>query len=543
MEETTLPAASSGDLNKKSAAKELLTGQMAESDAKGNFLLKACIFATGLAGIVAEYVMSTLASYLLGNSVLQWTLTISIMLFAMGVGSRLSKHIKTALLDVFISIELLLSIFCAISATLTYFLSAYTQSIGLFIYSISFIIGLFIGLEIPLATRLNDFFEDLRINISSVMEKDYYGALLGGLLFAFVALPYLGLTYTPIILGTVNFAVAAALFFRHRTVLKYRKPLTAGFILVPLFLAALFISAKPIVLYGEQQKYIDKVIYQEQTPYQRIVITQWKNDYWLYLNGNEQFSSFDEERYHEPLVHPAMAISSVRSNILVLGGGDGLAVREILKYPEVRKITLVDLDPAVTKLGQSHPVFLKLNQESLHDSRVQIINQDAYQFLKADNGIYDAIIIDLPDPKTIELARLYTREFYQLAVRHLSKGGAIVTQAASPFFARDAFLSVLKTMRAAGLPAIAYHNHIPTLGEWGWVLGIHHSNISPEMLKARLTSSEFTNIDTRFLNRDAMISMLHFGKGELDRLETVEINQELELKLFHYYKEGNWEFY
>jgi spermidine synthase len=176
-----------------------------------SFVLKSCIFATGLAGIVAEYIMSTLASYLLGNTVLQWTLTVSLMLFAMGIGSRMSQFIKKDLLDAFIIIEFTLSLLCAISATLVYFLASYTHYIGLLIYSIAISIGILIGLEIPLATRLNNYFEELRVNISSVMEKDYYGALLGGLLFAFVALPYLGLTYTPIILGTINFVVASIL--------------------------------------------------------------------------------------------------------------------------------------------------------------------------------------------------------------------------------------------------------------------------------------------------------------------------------------------
>lgn len=509
----------------------------------GNFLLKACIFATGLAGIVAEYVMSTLASYLLGNSVLQWTLTVSIMLFAMGVGSRISKYIRGPLLDAFVFTELVLSMLCAISATLTYFLSVYIQPISPVVYSMSFTIGLLIGLEIPLATRLNDFFEELRINISSVMEKDYYGALLGGLIFAFVALPHLGLTYTPIVLGGVNFLVAAALFWRHRNVLQYRRSLSAGFVFVPLFLMTLFVSAEPIVLYGEQQKYVDRVIYQQQTPYQRIVITQWKNNYWLYLNGNEQFSSFDEERYHEPLVHPAMSISVARENILILGGGDGLAAREILKYPEVKKVVLVDIDPAVTDLGLNHPIFLKLNKESLHDPRVHIINEDAYTYLQKQTDIYDVIIVDLPDPKTVELARLYTREFYQLAMRHLSRGGTLVTQASSPFFSPKAFLCILKTMRAAGLSAIAYHNNIPTLGEWGWVLGMNVENVETAALKNRLSSLEFEGVNTRFLNREAMISMLNFGKGEMDGLAEIKVNQELELALYHYYKDGNWEYY
>lgn len=509
----------------------------------GNFLLKACIFATGLAGIVAEYVMATLASYLLGDSVLQWTLTLSIMLFAMGVGSRLSKYFQTALLDAFVWVELLLSLLCATSAAFIYLLSVYIQWIAPVIYMLSFGIGLLIGLEIPLATRLNDYFEELRINISSVMEKDYYGALLGGLLFAFVALPYLGLTYTPIILGSINFLVAAALFIRHRKVLVRGKQLSAGFLFVLVFLIALAWNVKPIILYGEQQKYVDRVIYQQQTPYQRIVITQWKEYFWLFLNGNEQFSSYDEERYHEPLVHPAMKISNARKQVLVLGGGDGLAVREILKYPDVEQVTVVDLDPAITRLGQTHPLFVQLNEDALNHPRVHIINQDAYAFLKESSQLYDVIIIDLPDPKTVDLARLYTREFYQLTARHLSRGGVMVTQAGSPFFSRKAFLSILKTMRAAELSAIPYHNNIPTLGEWGWVLGVKGVSISPENLKKRLSQLSFEDINTRFLNRDAMISMLNFGKGELDDYNQVDVSQELNLAVYKYYKSGTWELY
>ncbi|MFQ5822597.1 MAG: polyamine aminopropyltransferase [bacterium] len=508
-----------------------------------SFVLKACIFATGLSGIVAEYVLSTLASYLLGNAVLQWTLTVSMMLFAMGIGSRLSKYFRGPLLDTFVLVEFVLSVLCAISAALTYFLSAYIQNIAPIIYFTSITIGILIGLEIPLATRLNDFFEELRVNISSVMENDYYGALLGGLLFAFVALPRLGLTYTPIVLGTINFLVASALFLRYRSLLKYQKLLTIGFLLVPIFLSILVFISEPIVLYGEQKKYKDRVIYQQQTPYQRIVITQWKDDYWLYLNGNEQFSSYDEERYHEPLVHPALNLSASRERILILGGGDGLAAREVLKYPEVKSVILVDIDPAMTELGQKHPIFLQLNDGSLNNPCVRVVNRDAFAYLKEDDTLYDVIIIDLPDPKTVGLARLYTRQFYQLALRHLSKGGTIVTQATSPLFSKNAFLSILKTMRAAGIPAVAYHNHIPTLGEWGWVLGFNAKSIEPPSLKARLSELNYSHIETKFLNQEAMISMLNFGKGMVERLEEVAVNDELDLAVYHYYRNGAWDFY
>jgi len=508
-----------------------------------NFVLKACIFATGLAGIVAEYVISTLASYLLGNTVLQWTLILSLMLFAMGIGSRLSRYFRNNLLDVFIAVEFTLSIFCAVSALLSYFLSAYIQNVALVIYPLAISIGILIGLEIPIATRLNDVFEELRINISTVMEKDYFGALLGGLLFAFVALPHLGLTYTPIILGSVNFIVAAALFLQFRKMIKFKCTLTTGLILVPVVLGALAYTAEPIVLFGEQQKYKDRVIYQEQTPYQKIVLTQWKDYYWLYLNGNEQFSSYDEELYHEPLVHPAMNVSMARKNVLVLGGGDGLAAREVLKYPEVENITLIDIDPAMTQLGEKHPMFIQLNNNSLNDSRVDVYNEDAYTFLREDSRLYDVIIVDLPDPKSVEIARLYTRQFYKTTLRHLSVGGVIVTQATSPFFANSAFLSILKTMRSAGLTAVAYHNHIPTLGEWGWVLGINSANINEQELKTELGTKTFEDVNTHFLNQDAMTSMLNFGKNVMEDYENIKVNDELDLALYHYYQKGAWDLY
>jgi spermidine synthase len=508
-----------------------------------SFVLKACIFATGLAGIVAEYVMATLASYLLGNAVIQWTITISLMLFAMGLGSRLSQFVQHALLDYFIIIEIMLSVLCAISALLTYILASYIQSIDFFIYFISICIGLLIGFEVPLVTRLNSYFEELRINISSIMEKDYYGALLGGILFAFVALPTLGLTYTPILLGAINFLVAAVLFLQHRHVLRFQKSLSVLFSVLPVFFVSLALFAEPIMLFGEQKNYRDKVVYAEQTPYQKIVITTWKDHYWLYLNGSEQFSSYDEEKYHEPLVHPAMLLSQAKKNILILGGGDGLAAREVLKYPEVEEILVVDIDPAVTELARSNSIFLALNQGAFLDPRVKIINRDAYRFLKESDRIFDVIFVDLPDPKSVDLARLYSKQFYQLAGRHLSVGGAIVTQATSPFFAREAFLSIYKTMQAAGFAAIPYHNHIPTMGEWGWVLGVNAPENEQVNLKENLHNLTFDRIETRFLNQDAMISMLHFGKGVFAALDEIKINDELNLALYHYYQKGEWDYY
>ncbi len=512
-------------------------------------VLKACIFATGLAGIVAEYVMATLASYLLGDAVLQWTLIVSLMLFAMGVGSRLSRLIRRDLLDAFVIAELVLSLLVAVSAPLAFLFAAWLEGVALLIYTLAFAIGLMIGLELPLATRLNESFEELRVNISSIFEKDYYGALLGGLLFAFLALPHLGLTYTPIVLGTVNFLVAAVFFLSFRQTFRYRRGLKVACLTVPVLLGGVAAAAEPIVLFGEQQKYRDRVVYQEQSRYQRIVITRWRDHHWLYLDGNEQFSSFDEERYHEPLVHPALALHPAPRRVLILGGGDGLAAREVLKVTAVETVTLVDLDPAMTELGRRHPVLTALNRGALDDPRLRLINHDALAYLEESTEYFDVVLIDLPDPKTVSLARLYSRPFYQLVWHHLSPGGVMVTQATSPFFSRRAFLSILRTVRAAGFVAVPYHNHIPTLGEWGWVLGVRPPAVAVEAgldasrLVSALGALTFPAVETRFLNRESMVGMLSFGKGMLDDVEEVAVNEWTDLALFNLYREGDWDLY
>lgn len=512
--------------------------------------LKACVFVTGFSGIVAEYLMATLASYLLGDAVLHFTLTISVMLFAMGVGSGLSKWIRNDLLETFIGLELLLSLTVAVAPPLVYTLAAYIEPIAGLLYTFAFLIGLLIGLELPLATRINESYEELRLNVSAVFEKDYYGALLGGLFFAFFALPRLGLTYTPTVLATANLVVAGLLFSTMPRRRRRSPRLLAAGVSVPCVLILLAVFAEPLETFGEQQRYRDRVIYQEQTRFQRIVMTEFRGDHWLYLDGNEQFSTFDEERYHEPLVHPAMLTAASRRRVLILGGGDGLAVREALAHPGVETITLVDLDPAMTRLARTHPVLREANRDSLDDPRVEIVHADAYRFLLGDPGIFDVAIVDLPDPKTVSLARLYSRPFYHLLQRHLSPGGVMVTQATSPFFSRRAFLSIYKTVEAAGFVAVPYHNHIPTLGEWGWVLGVRTGEaasaggrLEPVVVRKGLESLDLDSLPTRFLNRDAMVGMLHFGKSIWRDLEEIAVSEESDLAVYYYYRSGDWFLY
>ena len=505
-------------------------------------LLKAAIFATGFSGVVAEYILSTMATYFLGDSNFQWIMTISLMLFSMGLGSRLSKNFDKSLLKLFLFTEFALSIIVSFAPLLVYTASAYTQAVGILIYSLAILVGLLIGMEIPLVIRINDDYEKLRFNISNILENDYYGSLLGGMFFAFIGLPIFGLIYTPFILGFVNFSVSIVVLIFLWNLLKAgeQKSLVAVGSFILIFLTSGVFVADNVITYGEQRKYADKVIYAEQTKYQRIVITQWKNDYWLYLNGNQQLCTRDEIMYHEPLVHPAMTMHPNPTDVLVLGGGDGCAVREILKYPKVKEITLVDLDPAMTNLGKTNPILTELNQNSLSNEKVKILNDDGYKYLLATDDYYDIIIIDLPDPRSVELGRLYSHEFYKICYKHLRPGGVIITQAGSPYFATQAFTCILETMKSAGFETVPMHNQVITLGEWGWSLGVKQPNSN---VKKQLQKLEF-DVPTKWINNEAMALITSFGKDFYPwAKDSVYVNKIHEPVLYKYYLKGNWDLY
>ena len=503
----------------------------------------AAIFATGFSGIVAEYLLSTLATHFLGDSTMQWALIVSTMMFSMGLGSRISKSFETHLTEKFLILEFILSIVVSFVPLLVYTASAYTQSLPVLIYGCSIAIGMLIGMEIPLVTRINDQYEDLRVNISKVLENDYYGSLIGGIFFAFVGIPFLGINYTPFILGLVNFSVAVGVFIFLKKFISpfFKTAFNVAIVAIVVVLVGGVFMADPIIKYGEQKKYKDKVIYAEQTKYQRIVITQWKNDFWLYLNGNQQLCTMDEMMYHEPLVHPAMSLHPHPKEVLVLGGGDGCAVREILKYETTDKITLVDLDPAMTKLGQEYPLLTELNKSALNNAKVEVLNKDGFTFLSENTYFYDIIIIDLPDPRTVELNRLYSEEFYKIAYKHLRPGGIIITQAGSPYFATKAFKCIVQTMKSAGFNTIPLHNHVITLGEWGWSLGIKQPEDFP--LKKKLQQLHF-DIETQWIDNEAMQLVTSFGKGIYPgQNDSVKVNKIHEPVLYKYYLKGNWDLY
>lgn len=503
-------------------------------------ILMASLFATGLSGIVAEYILATLATYFLGNSTIQWTMILSCMLFSMGLGSRFSKYVNKYVLETFIALEIILSILTSFCALITYASMGQTHYIGVIIYTLAILIGFMIGMEIPLVTRINGRYENLKANIASVMEKDYYGSLLGGVFFAYYAHENLGLTYTPFVLGTINLLVAIVLFLvlKSNVESKFKALLGISFIVVSLGSVLGVMNAEDVVLYGEQERYYpDKVIFSKQTKYQKITITQHKEHHFLYLNSGKQLSTLDEYLYHEPLVHPVMQLSQNPKHVLIVGAGDGCAIREVLKYENVDSIFLVDLDPEMTLVGASHEVFAELNDSAYFDSKLTVINSDAFIWMENTNRYFDVIIADFPDPKNLELSRLYSLQFYKFCYQRLRPNGVMVTQASSPYYMNNAFRCIDKTVSEAGFNTLPIHNHVYTFGEWGWVIGT--KSIAKDRIKSLLWSKDLEGLDLKWLTPEGVQMMSSFGKDiVVDPIDSLEVNTVHNPVLYQYYQRG-----
>ncbi|GAB4015794.1 polyamine aminopropyltransferase [Spirosoma migulaei] len=439
-----------------------------------HWLLLVSVFVISTCGLIYELVAGTLASYLLGDSVMQFSTIIGVYLFSMGIGSWLSKYLDGNLLKWFIRIELLVGIVGGCSAPLLFVLFDYVASFRLVLYTLVGLTGILVGLEIPLLMRILEnqlSFKDL---VSRVFTFDYIGALLASLIFPLILIPQLGLIRTSLFFGLLNIGVAGFLLYRFAETRAFRPGFTIVLLASVILLTAGFVYAERIMSYAEGVSFQDTVIYSKSTPYQRIVLTRNNRELRLYLNGNLQFSSADEYRYHEALVHPAMQARPNAQRVLVLGGGDGMAVRELLKYPAVQHIRLVDLDPGMTSLFQQNETLLKLNQRSLLSPKVQVINNDAFTWIRQDTIHYDVIIVDFPDPSNYSIGKLYSTTFYAELEKRLAPDGLVVVQSTSPYVARKSFWCIRNTLAAVGFQTIPYHAYVPSFGEWGYVLALRN---------------------------------------------------------------------
>ncbi|MGN7611310.1 polyamine aminopropyltransferase [Magnetococcales bacterium HHB-1] len=498
-----------------------------------NLILLISITIAGFCGLIYELLIGSVGTYLLGNSIIQFSLTIGLMMTAMGIGTFLSRLCIHSLLPWFIGTEILLALIGGLSVPALYGVYATKSIIGYYLVMIflTLSIGILIGLELPLLTRILEHRHTLKDNISNVLSLDYFGALAATILFPFILLPFLGNYRIGLVTGLINLGVALLnlRWFSTQLPPNFRRHLFGLSFITTLLLMTPLLWADSMLLLWQNGLYADPVIYSQQTRFQKIVLTKRGQDIRLFLNGHLQFASSDEYRYHESLVHVPMGLSPFHENILFLGGGDGLAAKQALQYPDVKKITLIDIDPQMTQLAKTAPFLTKLNQKSLLDSRVKVINQDAYLFLQEQNQTYEIIMADLPDPSHAALARLYSLAFYKNVQKHLSRYGIFVTQATSPFASPKAFWSIVKTLRQANFKTvIPYHLYIPSFGDWGFVLASNFS-INPNQWNPPKNP-------LRFLDKKTFLNLFHFPK---DRSEHhVSINTLDASQIISYYHQG-----
>jgi spermidine synthase len=460
-------------------------------------LVFVTVFVIAACGLGYELVAGALASYLLGDSVARFSTAIGFYLFALGVGAWLSKFLETRLVERFVDIELAVALVGGTSAAVLFLAVGKGRGFEPALYGEILAVGTLVGLEIPLLLRILKDELEFKDLVADVLTFDYVGALVVSLAFPLLFVPRLGLVRTALLLGIANAAVAlwSTWILASRTsrpgALRSRCALVLALLVGGMF------AADKLTSLAEDEIYADEVVYAKSTPYQRIVVTRNQAGFQLFLNGALQFSSADEYRYHEALVHPAMASVAEPRRVLVLGGGDGLALREILKHKEVERATLVDIDPAMTRLAREFPPLVELNRRAFDDPRVTVVNDDAMRWLEEPRGVFDVIVVDFPDPNSFSLGKLYSTRFYERLQNSLAPDGALVVQSTSPLFARRAYWCVVRTLEATGLAARPYHAFVPSFGEWGYVLASRRELAVPSA----------TPPDCRFLDAPAMASL------------------------------------
>ncbi len=492
-------------------------------------ILLISILIVALCGIAYELIIGTVSSYLLGNSVYQFSLTIGLFMFAMGVGAYLSKLLGDDLIQNFISIEIAISLIGGICSILLFMAFPMVRALyDTTMYSLILMIGTLVGMEIPILMRILEQRQSTRDSIANVLSLDYLGALIGSVAFPLFLLPNLGLVRSSFAIGLINVLTALTNIYFFKKYLRYPKSFAVLGLAVLVLLAGFTIFGTVLTRYAEKHLYFDQVIYDKQTPYQKIVVTQsvTQDEQRLYIDGHIQFSSRDEYRYHESLVHPTLSIKGNRENVLVLGGGDGLAVREILKYPDVQNIHLVDIDPEMTDISRDLHMLSLLNKNSLEDPKVTVYNEDAFSFINQPGILYDRVIIDMPDPHNEAINKLYSKEFYTMIRRRMADEGVIVSQSSSPFYTRYTFWCIEQTLAAVFDDTLSYQVTIPSFGIWGFNMARVNTSLPEEFA--------FT-VETRFLDASIMKAAMVFGK-DISKVET-SVNTIMEPKLYQLYIE------
>jgi spermidine synthase len=483
---------------------------------KHDFVLISIMMMLAGCGLVYEYLLSHYAARVLGAVETTIYAMIGIMIVCMGLGAFAAKKIRCAFtgfafLEVMVGLigctaVLVIAGMIALSHLIPHWLHemyavhpsitmdggvvAALQDMVLYMpYVAGAILGLMIGMEIPLIARVREavYGTHLQHNAGTIYGADYIGAGIGAAIWVLFCMQ-VTIMVAAVATATVN-VLAGILFlcvYWDHIKNPVRVAIAHGLLILVLLVLA---STGTSWMQGlKDTLFKDEVVYTKVTPYQHLSVTKRRlghgreTIYALYINGRLQFSSHDEMIYHSMLTYPPLLASARQDNILVIGGGDGLAVRDILRW-QPKKVTLIDLDNAMIDLfsGKDNDApteiserLTALNKGAFLDERVELIIGDAFvevAKLAAQGAVYDVIIVDLPDPSHPDLNKLYSDYFYANLSLLLAGDGAISIQSTSPYHAPEAFLSIGKTMQTTGLITEQYRQNVPSFGEWGWTIG------------------------------------------------------------------------
>lgn len=487
------------------------------------------VFVIAACGLGYELAAGALASYLLGDSVTQFSVAIGLYLSALGVGAWLSKYVDRRLVERFVHVEIAVALIGGTLGVLLVVASPLGRWFRPVLWAEILGTGTLVGLEIPLLLRILEkdlAFKDL---VSKVLTFDYVGALAVSLLFPIVLVPVLELPRTTVAFGLANAFVALWSTYLFEARIARPGPLRVRCALVVVVLAATGAFAEQLTTRVESVRFGGDIVLARTSPYQRIVLTQAEGAHFLWLNGALQFCSEDEARYHEALVHPAFGIAPQARRVLVCGGGDGLAAREILRHAEVEHVTLVDLDAEMTSLARDVEPLKTFNAGSLSDPRVSVVNDDAMAWLERPEGMFDLVVLDFPDPAGFSVGKLYTTRFYERLLAHLAPDGVVACQATSILDTRRAFWCIARTMEAVGLFVRPYRAYVPSFhGDWGFLLGSRRRFEVPDRLPAGLKTLDVPALRAAFVIPPDL--------GPVD----VEPNRLDSQMLVRYYESGRW---
>jgi len=530
-------------------------------------------------GLIYEYLLSHFAGRVIGAVESAIYTMIGIMIVSMGVGSFAARKIKCAFTG-FAWLELTIALIGSSAILVISGAIAWVQIIPAMIaetfnippdnlpqggvfqtlyeithyspYVIGAILGLFIGMEIPLIARIREHIHAKHLvhNTGTIYGADYIGAGVGAAIWIFFMLS-IEINLSASLTATANLIAGVIFWGRYKQYIAYKYLLLLGHFLVSLLVLAIFNFGGQWAKKFNDTLYLDQVVHSQQTRFAQVVVTERllpdKNQpiVSLYLNGRLQFNGSDEHIYHKFLVYPAMAGSARHDNILIIGGGDGLALREVLLW-QPKRVTLMDLDNQLVELFKQPYQHLpattaaniaSLNQNSLNDERLTLIHADAFNGVEALLGQeqhFDTIIIDLPDPSHPDLNKLYSKTFYQKVKLLLSNDGLLVVQSTSPFHAKNAFISIANTIGAAGWQDVQqYHHNVPSFGQWGWTI----ANLSGKSPRARLANLPMQDFEY-WLTSGLIQASFEFSKDFYINRKNIDINELGSFSLYRYHQDA-----